>query len=1416
MPTAMMNGCNVVLHTTELSETKRALLEKYLRGDLPQTATDTDTIPRRSSGSPAPLSFGQQQVWLLAQLIPDIPVYNECVTIHLSGPLNIDVLEQSFNEIIRRYEVWRTSFPTVDGQPVQLIHPSLTLMLPVVDLRHLPEAEREIEALRLATEDARPLFDLAQGPLLRAMLIRLGDEEHCLFLTLHHIIFDGVALYQVFLPELRALYDAFLTDQPSPLPELPIQYADYAHWQREWVAGDMLASQVAFWKKQLEGAPTALELPTDRPRPPIQTYRGSMRPFALSKHLTDALKAMSSREGVTLYMTLAAAFNTLLYRYTGQDDLLIGTATAGRKRPEVQRLMGFFLNTLMLRTNLSGNPTFRELLAQVREVALSAVAHEDVPFEYLVKELQPERNLSQNPLFQVLLTLEPPLTILPSSGWTLTQMDVTVGASKFDLSLELDDRAEGLIGRFEYNTDLFDAATIERMVDHWQMLLEGIVANPAQRLKELPLLTQAERQQFLVEWNATQTPYPHDSCVHQLFEEQVERTPAAVAVVYEDAQLTYRELNARANQLAHHLRQLGVGPEVLVGLCMERSLEMVVGLLGILKAGAAYVPLDPTYPSERLTFMLEDSQVAVLVTQQHLTTRLARQGIRIVCLDADVALLEQQSDSNPSPSAIPDNLAYVIYTSGSSGRPKGVQVLHSAVVNFLLSMRQQPGLTAQDTLLAVTTLSFDIAALELFLPLIVGARLIVASRDIAANGTALAETLARSRATIMQATPVTWRMLLSAGWQGNQQLKILCGGEALPLELARQLLPKCAALWNLYGPTETTIWSTICKIEPSVETVSIGYPIANTEIYLLDTQLQLVPIGVPGELHIGGTGLARGYLNRPELTSERFIPHPFNDATGARLYKTGDLARYRPDGTIELIGRLDHQVKLRGFRIELGEIETVLGQHPSVRQAVVLAREDTPGDKRLVAYIVTDQGQPLAIKHLHLYLKEKLPEYMLPSTFMLLDALPLTPNGKVDRRALPAPEPAMRTAEDAFVAPTLLVHYQLLHIWEELLDARPIGIRDNFFYLGGHSLLAARLVDRIEQVFGKKLPLATLFAGPTIEHVADALQRQADTWSPVVTVQAGTSKRPFFFLHGDYKGGAFYCFPLARDLGSDQPFYAIEPCKFAGLPIPPTIEVMAAAHIESLRAVQPQGPYLLGGFCNGGLVAYEMARQLHAAGETVDLLVLIDATPIAYLRWRRRLIKQLGRLLQRSQDTQLYWFLWLRHMYRYLQHEYRYLRSPHYRSLQTELDPELVNSNGATIPLLNALYALRISQGAAKIEPWYKCNNASFALPKFAAIFPDALFPADEVLRHDWEGIFHWTASDYVPSFYPGKSTFFFFWDSEEHGRGARWRKVAAAKDKEGEVYVIAGTHDTCKTEHLHNLSAQLRKCLEIAQTVTL
>jgi amino acid adenylation domain-containing protein len=1141
------------------------------------------------------------------------------------GHLDVVALERSFNEIIRRHQAWRTSFPTLDGLPVQAIHPATKVSLPVEDLRYLPKAEREAEAVRLATEEARRPFDLAHGPLLRAKLIRLDDSEHRLFLTLHHIIFDGVSIYRVFLPELTALYEAFSNGKLPPLSEPPIQYADFACWQRQWLQEKTVLEHMAYWKKQLAGHLPVLQLPTDRARPAVQSFRGAMQPFELTRQLTAQLKALSQQEGVTLFITLLAAFNTLLYRYSGQDDLLVGTATAGRNRVELESLIGFFLNTVVLRTNVSGNPSFRELLKRVRQVTVEALSHDDVPFEHLVKELQPKRDLSHNPLFQVLFSLEPPLQTL-DSGWKLTQMDVETGAAKFDLYLELDDRPEGLIGRFTYSTDLFDGPTIARMVQHWQKLLEGVVANPGLRLAELPLLTNAERRQLCVEWNDSRRDYSQ-ICVHELFEAQVNRTPDAIAVTFENRQLSYRELNRRANQLARYLRRLGVGPEVLVGICAERSIEMVVGLLGILKAGGAYVPLDPAYPKERLRDVLSDAGVTLLLTQKRLMRALPPPAAEVVWLDANWKAISRESDANLPVQAGPKNLAYVIYTSGSTGKPKGVQIEHRSLVNFLNSMQREPGLTGDDVLLAVTTLSFDIAGLEIYLPLVVGARLVVASREAIYDGSRLMALLADSGATVMQATPATWRLLLAAGWQGAADLKILCGGEALPPELARQLVARSGSLWNLYGPTETTIWSSLHRVDGNdEERVPIGRPIANTEFYILDNERQPVPVGVDGELYIGGDGLARGYLGHPQLTAEKFVAHPFSSQPG-QLYKTGDLARYRPEGNIEYLGRVDNQVKIRGFRIELGEIEAVLARQVGVRQGVVIVREDEPGEKRLVAYIVKAAERAPTTKELRSYLKKKLPDYMVPAAFVTLDTLPLTPNGKVDRNSLPAPEQLRIMSQDQFAPPRDVLESTLVHIWQSLLGSNPIGIRDNFFDLGGHSLLAAKLIHQVEQTFGKILSINTLFEASTIERLATVLRERSPLprLSRVVPIQPAGFRPPFFCI-----GAGPLFWPLAQRLGSDQPFLGLglNDSDKDKLHAPYTLGEIAGCLVKSMRELQPKGPYFLGGWCGDGLIAYETARQLRAQGQEVALLALFEVpTPARYGRFSQ--VRRISLLVER-------------------------------------------------------------------------------------------------------------------------------------------------------------------------------------------
>jgi len=1641
---------------------RKAELIAFLNQSNPSSLA---SIPRSAIAGNSPLSFAQQRLWFLNQLAPESPFYNVPAAVRLSGQLNLNALEQAFSEIVRRHEALRTTFVSLEGQPTQTISDKLSLPLPGVDLSALPASEREITAQQLATEEAQRPFRLSRGPLLRVKLLKLDATDHVLLLTLHHIVADGWSL-GVLMRELSTLYTTFTQSEPASLPELPIQYTDFARWQRWWLQGEVLDSQVAYWRQQLKDVPI-LDLPCDRPRPPEQSYRGATYPIELPHSLTQALEELSQQAGASLFMTLLAAFQALLYRYTGQTDVAVGSPIANRNRSELEGLIGFFVNSLVLRTDLSGNPTFQELLGRVREVALEAYAHQDLPFEKLVEELQPTRDLSRNPLFQVVFALQnAPMEQLTLPGLTLKPVKFNPGTTRFDLEFHLWERAQGLSGLWQapsiglsgfvaYSTDLFDRATVERMVGHFQTLLEGIVANPEARMADLPILRAPERQQLLVEWNNTQAEYAQDACIHQLFAAQAERTPDAIAVVFGDEQLTYRVLNQRANQLAHYLQQLGAGPEVLVGLCVDRSLEMVVGVLGILKAGGAYVPLDPEYPRDRLSFMLSDTQVSLLLTQSWLMERIPESQAQIICLDNQGF---SQSQDIPCSTVTPENLAYVIYTSGSTGQPKGVLIQHQGLSNVCQAQIQVFNLRPQRRMLQFSSLSFDAFVFELLMAFGVGGTLYLTPQGARWPGAALVQFLRDNIITHAILPPAVLAVLAPTDLPALQT--VITGGEACSSKIVERWA-KDRQLFNAYGPTEATIWATVAQLSPGSGRPTIGRPIANTQIYILDADLQPLPIGVAGELYIGGDGLARGYLKRPQLTVERFIPHPFCTEPGARLYKTGDLARYREDGNLEFLGRVDNQVKIRGFRIELGEVETVLAQHPAVREAVAIAHEDASEDKRLIAYVTLIEqdaqglvlqqlqaeqvrqwqtlynqtyrqasdrdpifnttgwnssytGQPipdqemrewvsdrveqiLALKpdrvleigcgtglllfqiapyctqywgtdfspvsldyiqqqlaqdlphvklfqkmatdfqgveaaafdavilnsvvqyfpnldylldvlegaiqavapggyifigdlrslpllsafhasvHLyqadparersqlqqqvqqsafeepelvidplffwavrqrfsrishvqiqlprghsqnemtqfrynvllhietepsysepvwldwtkdqlsvakvrqHLesfqpeslgitgvpnartlaaiqtaawlasaegpktarrmrellslaesgvdpqawwdlealsyridicwsdrpdrydvafvrygvasvismplaqqvqysrpwniyanqplqaqaarqllpqlrsYLEQRLPEYMVPTSFVTLETLPLTPNGKVDRRALPLPD--WNPVAGAQVAPRSPVEETLVKIWTELLRLKQVGIHDNFFELGGHSLLATQMASRVRDACRVEVPLHSLFKAPTIAQLATvieelktnsaqnqapalvsldraahrrvrsplsgqvALERQEGnlaslekprSQSPLVPLQPAGSKQPFFCVHPIF-GVVFPYYELACQLGKDQPFYGLQPVGLDGEQ-PPSIciEEMAKQYVKALREVQPQGPYFLGGWSFGGLVAFEMAQQLKKASQQVALLALIDTqAPIA-------------------------------------------------------------------------------------------------------------------------------------------------------------------------------------------------------------
>ncbi|MBR8838437.1 MAG: amino acid adenylation domain-containing protein [Stigonema ocellatum SAG 48.90 = DSM 106950] len=1043
-----------------------------------------------------PLSWAQQRLWFLDQLEEQSASYNMPAVVQITGDLKVVALEQALEEIVQRHEVLRTNFQPMNGVPIQVIAPVATVNLLILDLQGLPEAQQSVQVQQLAAQEVQKPFNLAEGLLLRVSLLRLGEQSHVLLLVMHHIISDAWSL-GILIQELSALYTGYLTGKYSGLAELTIQYADFAVWQRQWLSGQAYAAHLEYWQQHLAGAPPIIELPTDRPRPPHQTYHGSRRKFQIQSELHQKLKTLSHKSGTTLFMTLEAAFVTLLYRYSGQEDIVIGTPIANRNHPEIEPLIGFFVNTLVLRNDLSGNPSFVELLARVRQVALQAYAHQDVPFEQVVEALQPERNLSHSPLFQVMFDWQnAPVERRSLPGLALTPLSIEDAIAKFDLTLSMEESvAQGLVGAWEYNTDLFDEETIARMAVHFQTLLAAIVAHPEQSISELQLLSEPERHQLLVEWNDTQKDYP-DKCIHQLFEEQVQRTPDAVAVVFFEEQLTYDELNSRANKLAHHLQKMGVAPETLVGICMERSVEMIVGLLGILKAGGAYVPLDPAYPQERLDFMLSNSQVSILLTQEKLAAQMPGHSVHLIFLDQDWEVISAESQENLSSGVISENLAYVIYTSGSTGIPKGVAIAHSSLTNTYLAWEESYDLRARTTShLQMASVSFDVFSGDLVRALCSGGKLILCPREWLVDPEKLYGLIRDQEIDSAEFVPAVLSNLISYLKKTDECLNfmrlLVVGSDSWHVkqyEEFQRFFGQQTRLINSYGVTEAAIDS--CYFEsaevklPIDQLVPIGRPIANTQIYILDHHLQPLPVGIPGELHIGGVGLARGYLNRPDLTTEKFIPNPFSNQPKSRLYKTGDLARYQKDGNIEFLGRIDHQVKVRGFRIELGEIEAEIAQHPQVRQAVVIAREDQPGNKHLVAYIVPNSNS-LDSSELRSLIKKKLPNYMLPSSFVILDTLPLSPNGKIDRSALPAPSRSIE--EESFVLPRTATEEVIASIIAEVLALEQVGIYDNFFELGGHSLLATQVISRLRQAFLVELPLSAIFESATIAELAEVV-----------------------------------------------------------------------------------------------------------------------------------------------------------------------------------------------------------------------------------------------------------------------------------------------------------------------------------------
>ncbi|CAN5750343.1 hypothetical protein BH10CHL1_BH10CHL1_00280 [soil metagenome] len=1233
-----------------------------------------------------PLAHGQQALWFIHQSAPESSAYNVGLAFQIRSLLDVETLRQAFQRLVNLHPALRTTFstPQAAGDLVQLVHPYQAVDFVQIDA---PWSRAELRA-RVAAVYAEP-FSLAQGPLMRVRLFTRVTDEHVLLITFHHIICDAWSTWTL-LNELWTLYPLIKAHTPLPpnlLASPATTYGDFVRWQQTMLAGAEGERLWAYWQQQLADAPTILDLPVDHPRPLLPTYRGASHTRTIEGELTQSMRNLARAENATLYMTLLAAYQLLLHRYTGQDDILVGSAMAGRSQPQFANVVGYFVNPVVMRARLSGNPTFQTLLQQIRTTALDAFAHQDYPYPLLVARLQPHRDSSRSPLFQVDFSLQK----LPSVAEQFKQasqqndadllmlepFDLAEEEGQFDLSLHVFDEGETLRAVFKYNTDLFEPATIARMTDHFQQLLTGIVENPQARLGELPLLTRLECQQLLTTWNDTQTDnlaFPLTQPIHEVFAAQAERTPDAVAVVMASAEygmpnllhaarrtphsafdLSYRDLNRRANQLAHYLGALGIGPEILVGICLERTPDLVVAILAVLKAGGAYVPMDPTYPAERLAFMVEDAAVQVLLTQRALAERLPADA-PLLCLDEAWVAIAAQPDENPAVSIQPHNLAYVIYTSGSTGKPKGALIEHKGLSNYLAWCVQAYAVETGVGAPVNSSIGFDATITSFFGPLLVGGKVVLMPEvdEIEALRAALT---GADQFSLVKITPAHLEILSHLLTTSDGQMPtvkanaFVIGGEALfghHLTFWQQHAPQ-TKLINEYGPTETVVGCCIYEARNAVSgAVPIGRPIANTQPYILDQYRQLAPVGVAGELYIGGAGVARGYLNRPELTAERFISIDDLRLTidedrgeadmepsfsNRQLYKTGDLARYLPDGNLEYLGRRDHQVKLRGYRIELGEIEAVLAQHPQVREVAVLARTipatGQTGDKQLVAYLLPVEGAtirqgdwkekdnstslPLSEGELRRYLQEKLPEYMVPSHFVVMEAFPLTANGKLDRTALPAP--SMGGSTRHFVPPRDGMEIKLATIWTTVLGLQQVGMHDNFFDVGGNSLLAVRLVTQIQQAFGKTLPLTALFQRGSVEQLAGLLRQNSSgdeltaLASPLAPIQAAGTKPPFFCVPGA-GGYVIYLYQLARGLGSDQPFYGLQAAGLEGAELPhTTVEEMATYYVEAMRTVQPEGPYYLGGHSLGGWVAFEMARQLQQQGQSIALVAIID-TPV--------------------------------------------------------------------------------------------------------------------------------------------------------------------------------------------------------------
>jgi amino acid adenylation domain-containing protein len=1092
----------------ERSQKKLELLEHLLREEGIEPAA-RQTIPRRQNPEDLPLSHAQRRLWFLNYLEPG-PHYNDHFNLRLQGSLDLPALRRSLNEIVRRHEALRAVIVAEEGRPVQRIVPPFQLPVPLTDLAPLPESERNEQARRLAVDMAREPFNLQTGPLLRAGLLRLTEQDHILCLAMHHIAIDGWSR-GVFLKELSLLYPEFAAGREPALADLPIQYADFAAWQQQWMDSKEQQEQLTYWKRQLAGAPELLPWPTSFPRPELQSFRGARESLIIPKPLANALNDLSRREGCTLFMTLLAAFQALAARYTGQEDIVIGSPIANRNRTEIEGIIGCFVNTLALRTNLSGDPTFRELLERTKESALGAYAHQDLPFESLVEKLHPARAPNYGPIFQMVFILQnTPETARQVGGLSISPFEIDSGTAKMDLTVNLAETPDGICGWIEYATDLFSPGAVARLRGHYLTLLQGVAADPDQRVSSLPLLTENENQQLLHEWNGPRIDYPRGRCVHEIFEEQAGRAPDAPALAFEGRELTYSELDECANRLAWRLRESGVGPDTLVAICAQRSLEMIVGLLAILKAGGAYVALDPNYPQERLAFMLEDTEASVLLAQRHLASGLPPHDAKVILLGPEDAEphpeMAPEKSANPRSGVTTKNLVNVVYTSGSTGRPKGTLLEHRGLVRMATSA-WQAGFRPDDVFFQYAPISFDASSWEIWIPLLNGAKLAMMSPGTSSLE-ALGEAIRRHNVTILLLTTGLFRMMVDERLQDLKGLRqFWAAGDVLPVAIAATALrelPNCS-VFNAYGPTENstmTTWHRVSEGDLAANSIPIGRPIADCDVYILDQNMKLVPAGVPGEMYIGGEGLARGYLKQPGLTAAKFVRNPFSREAEARLYRTGDLCRHLEDGAIEFLGRLDQQVKIRGFRMELEEIENLMREHPAIREAVVVAREDAPGGKTLAAYFVPKQTGKCPPEEVRAYLKTRLPGHMVPAACIMLESFPLSPNGKVDRKALPAPERDRPELASNYAAPRTPTEKMLADAWTRALRLERIGINDNFFDLGAHSLLLMQLHARLDEAIRSRLPIVKFFRFPTIRSLAAHLDQPAGEAGVMQTIRS--------------------------------------------------------------------------------------------------------------------------------------------------------------------------------------------------------------------------------------------------------------------------------------------------------------------------